>query len=159
MTKAWMIVKLLPRVHQRQGGEEKLSKKGFSFFNITDAQFGVNNFNAFLHYQLWLRASFSPFVSHSSTFPWHLDVAWTQFHWETLPEKKSLVNGVVTCVRVVIKIDASLLNSKDPKSIVYRDTCVETGKKKYSLESKRRKDEMKFILMKILRFRSRRMIK
>lgn len=30
----------------------KLSKKGFSFFNITDAQFGVNNFNAFLHYQL-----------------------------------------------------------------------------------------------------------
>lgn len=73
--------------------------------------------------------------------------------------KKSLVNGVVTCVRVVIKIDAALLNSKDPKSIVYRDTCVETGKKEYSLESKRRKDEMKFILMKILRFRSRRMIK
>lgn len=158
MTKAWMIVKLLPRVHQRQGGEEKLSKKGFSFFNITDAQFGVNNFNAFLHYQLWLRAFFPLRVSQ-------FDISMTS--WRRLnavplrnfTRKKSLVNGVVTCVRVVIKIDAALLNSKDPKSIVYRDTCVETGTKEYSLESKRRKDGMKFILMKILRFRSKRMIK
>lgn len=80
----------------------------FPLFNINDAQFGVNNFNAFPHYQLWL--------GHSRILSWH------PFHrqsFDTLtffdsPEcwtmKECVMNEVVTCVLVLIKIDVAFVN-------------------------------------------------
>ena len=116
--------------------KKKFLKRGLWFFGINDAQFGVNNFNVFLHYQLWLRTLLPLFNA-----AWHFDIlSITDMKKEKISKgwegKKSLMNEVVTCALVLIKIVAALssntkdqnllclmtLASKNPTLIFYQNT-------------------------------------
>lgn len=67
----------------RQEQRERMSTRGFSLFNINDAQFGVNNFNAFPHYQLWLRTFDSQSSSPSLTLIDSFVTVWRSFRDES----------------------------------------------------------------------------